>query len=415
MRKINLLLSTLLVGAMAAFGPMAFAANYIVGIGDDCRSTSVCFGPDVLIIQVGDSVTFYTYAEIVFTGPHNVVADDGSFRCARGCDGEGGDGTPRGANGTPTGGWSFTRTFNTAGNVAYHDEVTQVRGTIIVTADPVDLNQHGLTGSWYNPATQGQGVEIEVFPNLIAPGTSLIQGAWFTFPFNDTQVGGADTQRWYTFSGNGQSGSFNVSVAIYQNSGGDFAASPPTAPKQVGHGTLTFADCNTATLAYEFDNEGLGWIALTRLTKNITCAIGSTKLTNADFSLSGNWYKPSMSGQGFVFDVNPLSRAFVLAWYTYAPRGQLALGPRQRWFTGLANYVSGTRTVTLELYETTGGLLDRVTNPAPSSLLVGNATVAFASCTSAQLTYAFTGGSNNGASGNIALSRIGPVPPGCVP
>ena len=28
----------------------------------------------------------------------------------------------------------------------------------------LDLNQHGLTGSWYEPATSGQGVEVEVFP-----------------------------------------------------------------------------------------------------------------------------------------------------------------------------------------------------------------------------------------------------------
>ena len=29
----------------------------------------------------------------------------------------------------------------------------------------VDLNQHGLTGSWYEAATSGQGLEVEVFPN----------------------------------------------------------------------------------------------------------------------------------------------------------------------------------------------------------------------------------------------------------
>ena len=33
----------------------------------------------------------------------------------------------------------------------------------------VDLNQHGLTGSWYEPATSGQGLAVEVFPDLKAP------------------------------------------------------------------------------------------------------------------------------------------------------------------------------------------------------------------------------------------------------
>ena len=76
----------------------------------------------------------------------------------------------------------------------------------------VDLNQHGLTGSWYDPAKNGQGVELEVFPDLVAPGTSLVQGAWFTF--DSESVGGADRERWYTFNGNGKSGSADVPVTI---------------------------------------------------------------------------------------------------------------------------------------------------------------------------------------------------------
>ena len=48
------------------------------------------FHPDTLTINAGDSVTFIALDDdLIVTGPHNVVADDGSFRCARGCD-EGG-------------------------------------------------------------------------------------------------------------------------------------------------------------------------------------------------------------------------------------------------------------------------------------------------------------------------------------
>ena len=72
-----------------------------------------------------------------------------------------------------------------------------------------DLNQHGLTGSWFEAATSGQGIELEVFPNLVAPGTALIQGAWFTF--DGAPAGGADRERWYTFSGTGQSGAASIS------------------------------------------------------------------------------------------------------------------------------------------------------------------------------------------------------------
>ena len=33
----------------------------------------------------------------------------------------------------------------------------------------VELNQQGLSGSFYDPATNGQGFEVEVFPNFLAP------------------------------------------------------------------------------------------------------------------------------------------------------------------------------------------------------------------------------------------------------
>ena len=44
-------------------------------------------------------------------------------------------------------------------------------------ASSPDLNQHGLTGSWYEPATSSQDIEVEFFPNLVAPGTAYVQGA----------------------------------------------------------------------------------------------------------------------------------------------------------------------------------------------------------------------------------------------
>jgi plastocyanin len=87
-----------------------------------------CFQPDALTIAVGDYVTFWVSASFINTGPHNVVADDGSFRCALGCDGAGGDGTPRDV----TSRWSFTRAFDRPGTVKYHDEVSGLAGVINV-------------------------------------------------------------------------------------------------------------------------------------------------------------------------------------------------------------------------------------------------------------------------------------------
>ena len=68
----------------------------------------------------------------------------------------------------------------------------------------------------------------------------------------------------------------------------------------------------------------------------------------------------------------------------------------------------------MPIYQTTGGIFDTNTPANQATVQVGTATVTFASCQSATLTYAFTGGTNAGLSGTIALSRIGPVAPGCV-
>jgi hypothetical protein len=288
--------------------------------------------------------------------------------------------------------------------------------TLTATAPPPtlpDLNQHGLTGSWFEQATDGQGIELEVFPNLVAAGTSLVQGAWFTF--EGAPAGGADRERWFTFNGNGQSGAASVSVTIFRNVGGNFDAAPITQPTIVGTGTLSFADCSNATLAYTFTDGSArtGSIALTRLAPNVTCTVGTAPPTNADYALSGNWFDAMTSGQGVVVDVNPVLPAVFLTWYTYAPAGQALGVAGQRWFTAVASYIVGARTMTLPLSETTGGVFDQ-SPPKPMSVSVGTATLTFASCTSAQLNFNFTSGSSAGKSGTIALGRVGPVPPGCV-
>lgn len=290
--------------------------------------------------------------------------------------------------------------------------------TLMAAPPPVasapDLDQHGLTGSWFEPATSGQGIEVEFFPDLVAPGTAFVQGAWFTF--DRAPSGGSDRQRWYTFSGNAQRGNANVPVTIFQNVGGNFDAPPVTGAMPVGSGTLAFSQCNAGTFNYTFaDGSGrMGSIPLTRITPNVTCAVGTAPATNGDFALSGNWFDPTTSGQGFVFEVNPNVPVFFFAWYTYAPGGQGAGAAGQRWFTGQASYAVGSRVMMLTLYETTGGLFDQPTSPAPSTVPVGTSTVTFANCMSAQLQFNFTGGSSAGKSGTISLVRVGPVPPGCV-
>ena len=276
----------------------------------------------------------------------------------------------------------------------------------------LDLNQHGLTGSWFEPATSGQGLEVEVFPDLNGPGKGLTQVSWFTY---DTTTGGADRQRWYTLSGNVESGQPSAVLTIYRNTGGNFNAGPTTSAQTVGSATLRFESCTSGQLDYSFsDGSGRsGSIPLTRLTQNMTCAASGTPPTHADFALSGNWFDPATSGQGVTVEVNPLTNVLFFAWYTYANSGA-ALGPAgQRWYTGQSTYTAGARSIALTLYETTGGMFDAPSTPPPSNLAVGTGTLAFQSCANATLAFTFTGGSSSGKSGTINLVRVGPTPKGC--
>jgi hypothetical protein len=276
---------------------------------------------------------------------------------------------------------------------------------------PPNLDQHGLTGNWYEPATSGQGIALEVFPDLGSQGAGLLFGGWFTF---DTAAGGAERERWYTLTGPMQSGASSAAVTIYQNIGGNFDASPITDSHPVGNGTFEVSTCDLAEISYAFADGRTGTIPLTRLTPSIECSATTARTTNADFALSGNWYDPRTSGQGMIVEVNPAARVVFFTWYTYAPEGQSGGVAAQRWYTGQGTFAPGMRAIPVTLYQTTGGTFDATPSATQATTPVGSGTLTFASCTGASLAYAFTGGTNAGRSGTIALQRVGPKPSGCV-
>ncbi len=165
--------------------------------------------------------------------------------------------------------------------------------TVVGPPVGLNLNQHGLTGSWYEPVTSGQGVEVEIFPN--PSGNGAVQVSWFTY--DPSVVGGAERQRWYTAGGSVAPGATSAALTIYQNVGGSFNAPPITTAHAVGSATLSFTACNQGQLDYAFsDGSGRsGSIPLTRLTQNVTCSATSARPVNADFAFSGNWYDPATS------------------------------------------------------------------------------------------------------------------------
>ena len=301
-----------------------------------------------------------------------------------------------GALGAPTG------SLEASGNIT---QITYTPATI-------DLNQHGLTGSWYEAATGGQGIEVEVFPNASGTGSTFV--SWFTY---DTVSGGADHQRWYTAQGPVVTGQPNAALTIYQNTGGNFNAPPVTNAQAVGTATLSFDTCASGQLSYTFTDG-------TQSHRHDTADAPDAERDllhddarirpMADFALSGNWFGgAATSGQGFTAEVNPTSGAFFAAWYTYMPNGAAAGAAGQRWYTAQGSFTPGLRSIPVTIYETTGGMFDTPTPAGQKTVAVGTGTMTFQSCSAATFNYSFTGGSSNGLSGTIALSRVGPVPPGC--
>jgi hypothetical protein len=296
-----------------------------------------------------------------------------------------------------------------AGDALFDHVAFGPSGTV---AYAVDATQEGLTGAWYEPATTGQGFTLVVSPS----GPVNLFGAWYTF---GSEAGGPEMQRWFTLDSTTETGATSADVTIYQNTGGNFLAPPVTNATAVGSGTLTFYSCTSGIFTYAFDAGPSGSIPLFALMPNVECIDTGTSTTTpppSDYGLSGTWYDPATSGQGFIVNVNPLNMQVFVGWYTYAIDGETQGEAGQRWFTaqGPHTTTSGTNALDdLTIYESTGGTFD--TPSVVTTTPVGTATLTFSSCTSATLDYAFTSGEMNGRTGTIALTRIGAPLASCRP
>ena len=270
----RLRISRWLVALLCACATSAFGTTYQVAIGDHCDYGAidgavfygpVCFSPAVLTINVGDSVHFFQDAEYPYIGLHNVVADDGSFRCARACD-EGADGTPA-RYGSPSGLMDFTREFDVPGIVKYHDEVTGAPGVIHVGVHLPAAIGTSFTGTWFNASQSGMGFMVEILPG--SPIQML--AAWLTFAPDGSQT-------WIV--GVGPVAGHEAMLQATQVVGSGARFPPNFDPANVhsqswGVLTFSFSDCDHGHVDWSSSIAGYasGGMDLTRLTlpAGLTC------------------------------------------------------------------------------------------------------------------------------------------------
>ncbi|UXI66727.1 cupredoxin domain-containing protein [Tahibacter amnicola] len=215
--------------------------------------------PARVTITLGDTVTFYNAG-----GLHNVVAEDGSFRCANGCDRAGGSGTPSSAA------WRATVLPTEAGTIDYYCQVhgmpvggygggVPMRGSIVVQPPdtPVVLDA-AYSGNWYDPAQNGHGIQLEYL------GNNVVTAFWFTFDNAGNQV-------W--LNGAGTADGHRVQISTARVIGGRFPPNfNPALVQSTSWGTLTltFASCQSARLDWTTTDPAFtpsGFMNLTRLTQ----------------------------------------------------------------------------------------------------------------------------------------------------
>jgi Tol biopolymer transport system component len=116
----------------------------------------------------------------------------------------------------------------------------------------------GLSDAWYNPATNGQGMLMAVFPVI-----KQVFLAWFTYdterpPGDATAHLGEPGHRWLTAQGPYEGDTAHLT--IYVTEGGVFdAAEPAATTNQAGDGVMTveFADCENGMVNYELTSLGI--------------------------------------------------------------------------------------------------------------------------------------------------------------
>lgn len=118
--------------------------------------------------------------------------------------------------------------------------------------------------------------------------------------------------------------------------------------------------------------------------------------------MTGAWYEPKTSGQGFVFEYLPSNDNLIVAWFTYDPADG-----SQQWFFGNGPMVGST--AQLRMTRPEGGEF-QLADPVPSKPEWGTLSIRFKDCNTAFAEYRADIGTS---SGTMALERISPAP-GCV-
>ncbi|WP_170113231.1 alpha/beta hydrolase [Ahniella affigens] len=124
-----------------------------------------------------------------------------------------------------------------------------------------------------------------------------------------------------------------------------------------------------------------------------------------NYGMVGTWLDPAIPGQGFFFDVEPISKTFVVSWVTYdraaGGNGGSIPGSEQRWFTAQGRYLGNRADLTV--FQSRFGQFNRA---APvTTTPVGTMTIEFSDCDHAMLAFELP---TFNEAGTVPIARLMP-------
>jgi hypothetical protein len=205
-----------------------------------------------------------------------------------------------------------------------------------------DFSDSGGASVWYDPEHDGEGFVLE----MLAANRAVMY--WFTYDE-------AGQQDWYVAVGE-VVGNRVVFPELLQVSGGVFG--PGFDPENVvrtvvGSASFTWSSCDTGMMRWTIDGKDVtrrrGRMDLSRLTRLLGLDCGEApQAADPAGGLSGSWYDPSHSGEGYVLEVLDDGRALVY-WFSFDGDGA------RRWFFGTAAATDGVMRFE-DLLTTRGGI-----------------------------------------------------------
>lgn len=262
------------------------------------------------------------------------------------------------------------------------DEHQAKASNVTTPADNSQWVGPGFSGTWHDPARQGEGFVLEILDN----GKAL--AVWFTYP----PPGSPAKQAWVI----AQEGVVERNRIRFSNAlttrGAKFGPIFDPASVQIlpwGSLDFEFLSCNSLRVSYSGPSGwGSGVSNLERLSilGELSCtgkshigSAGARTITGLK-QRSGSWFDPSHSGEGWMFQELQDGRA-VGFWFTYDAQGE------QAWTIGFAEQAGANMRMD-NVLRPIGGRFGA--NFDPSAIVVqpwGKYQVEFTSCASGTLNY----------------------------